>query len=57
MDESHCVLKEADKQSGENGSLTWDLGLLFSRVTIRTYLKALNEGYSLKVRYLVCGMG
>lgn len=42
MDESHYVLREGEKQPGENGSLTWGFGLFFSKVTIRTHLKALK---------------
>lgn len=42
MDESHYVLRKADKQPGENGSLPRGFGLFFSKVTIRTHLKALK---------------
>lgn len=42
MDESQYVLREAAKYPGENGSFTWGFGLFFSKVTIRTHLKALK---------------
>lgn len=56
MDESHYVLREAEKHPGENGSFTWGFGLFFSKVTIRTHLKALKWKPFLKNRRTVCGM-
>lgn len=34
MDELHYVLREAEEQPGENGSLTWGFRLFFSKVTL-----------------------